>query len=155
MSLETVERFVVPPSVVADTEEALRRAGKEGYELFVLWSGAANGDRFLARTTHVPKQTSYRLKTGLCVRVEGDALHDLNTWLYEHNEVLAVQVHAHPRKAFHSDTDDAYPIVTMRGGLSIVAATFCRRGLLTRHTAYFRLLDGQWREQASSVVEVG
>lgn len=154
MSLEAVQRFVVPRSVVTDTEDALRRAGEDGYELFVLWSGAMTADRFVVRTMHVPKQTSYRLKSGLCVRVEGDALHELNTWLYEHNEMLGVQVHAHPRKAFHSDTDDAYPIVTKRGGLSIVVANFCRQGVLTSRTAYFRLLDGEWLEQPSSIVEV-
>ncbi|MDQ3380866.1 MAG: hypothetical protein M3546_11215 [Actinomycetota bacterium] len=154
MTLENVERFVVPGTVVADTEDALREAGTSGYELFVLWTGAVEGDRFRARTMHVPKQTSYRHKRGLLVRVEGDALHDLNKWLYEHRQVLAVQVHAHPRKAFHSDTDDEFPIVTARGGLSIVVADFCRDGLISMRTAYFRLLDGEWQEQTSSILEV-
>ena len=139
--------------MVADTEDALRDAGTNGYELFVLWSGAVDGDQFRAQSMHVPKQTSYRYKRGLLVRVEGDALHDLNKWLYEHGQVLAVQVHAHPRKAFHSDTDDTFPIVTARGGLSIVAADFCRDGLLSNQTAYFRLLDGEWQEQSSAILE--
>lgn len=154
MTLENVERFVVPTSVVADTEDALRDAGTGGHELFVLWSGAVEEDRFRAQTMHVPKQTSYRYKRGLLVRVEGDALHELNKWLYEEGQVLAVQVHAHPRKAFHSDTDDTFPIVTARGGLSIVAADFCRDGLLSKQTAYFRLLDGEWQEQSAAILEV-
>lgn len=153
MTLEHVERFVAPASVIADTEGALRDAGKKGYELFVLWSGALHEDRFLAKTTHVPKQTSFRYKRGLLVRVEGDALHDLNRWLYDHGQILAVQVHAHPREAFHSDTDDTFPIVTALGGLSIVAADFCRDGLRSEQTAYFRLLDGHWEEQSSAILE--
>ena len=68
----------------------------------------------------MPRQTAYRLSEGLCVRVEGPELHRLNIWLYEHHELLAVQVHAHPTDAYHSETDDTYPIVTTRGGLSLV-----------------------------------
>src|SRR5258708_7476442 len=97
--------------IVAKTEETLRSAGAEGYEAFVLWSGRQNGRTFDVRTAHVPQQKSYRLPSGLCVRVEGDELHRLNVWLYESGEVLAVQVHAHPDEAYHSETANAYPIV--------------------------------------------
>lgn len=138
--------FSVPSAIVAETEEHLRRAGRRGLELFVLWSGHVQGSEFIVRTAHIPRQTSYRLDSGLMVRVDGDALHKLNAWLYEHQEVLAVQVHAHPTEAFHSDTDDAYPIVTAEGSISIVAADFCRRGLFSDTTAVYRLDHNGWHQ---------
>jgi hypothetical protein len=146
MTLADVDRFRVPADVIAHTEICLRRAGKRGLEVFVLWSGLLDGSMFTVRTVHIPRQTSYELEGGLMVRVDGDALHTLNKWLYEHQEVLAVQVHAHPTDAFHSNTDDAYPIVTAEGSLSIVAPDFCRDGLLSDATVAYRLRKGRWRE---------
>ena len=137
MKLTDVERFLVPADIVAETEDHLRRAGERGLELFVLWSGRIPGSEFLVRTVHVPQQTSYQTESGLLVRVEGEALHRLNTWLYDHQETLAAQVHAPPTDAFHSETDDTFPIVTERGSVSIVAAEFCRDGLLSDTTAVY------------------
>ena len=154
MMLADVERFRVPAAIVQQTEETLRSAGAEGYEAFVLWSGCQDGRLFNVRTIHVPRQDSYRLDSGLCVRVDGDELHRLNVWLYEAREILAVQVHAHPDAAYHSETDDTYPIVATLGGLSIVAAEFCRAGLLTSSTAIYRLCSDGWIEQPADLVQV-
>ena len=153
MTLEDVETFCVPEVVAANTEQSLRRAGHDGYELFVLWTGTKSDSRFQVQAAHVPNQTSYRSKSGLCVRVEGDALHQLNTWMYEHDETLGAQVHAHPNEAYHSDTDDTFPMVTTLGGLSLVVPDFCRAGLLAGSAAY-RLLRGGWHEDPRSITEL-
>jgi hypothetical protein len=154
MTLADVEQFRVPATIVAQTEEALRSAGAAGYEAFVLWSGRQNERLFDVRTIHVPKQNSYRLNSGLCVRVDGTELHRLNVWLYEAGEIMAVQVHAHPDDAYHSETDDTYPIVATLGGLSIVAAVFCRAGLFTPSTAIYRLYPDGWTEQTADLIQV-
>ena len=152
--LVEVDQFQVPTEVVKQTEKTLRAAGTQGYEMFVLWSGHQKGPLFTIQTPHVPKQTSYRLPNGLCVRVEGSELHRLNVWLYEAGEILAAQVHAHPSRAFHSATDDAYPIMATLGGLSIVAPDFCRRGLFTKGTAIYRLEPLGWIKQPNDRIEV-
>lgn len=152
--LTEVERFFVPSHIVKHTEEKLRAAGSKGYEMFVLWSGCQRDRVFEIKTQHVPEQTSYRLRSGLCVRVEGPELHRLNVWLYEAGEMLAVQVHAHPTDAYHSETDDTYPIVATLGGLSIVAPDFCRRGLFAEGTAIYRLEPEGWIEQPRGLIEV-
>lgn len=146
MILSQLELICVPRTIVHETEGHLRRAGRRGLELFALWSGTLSESEFTVRTVHVPAQTSYRMKSGLMVRVDGDALHQLNSWLYEHSEVLAVQIHAHPTEAFHSDTDDTYPIVTATGSISIVAADFCRDGLISDASAVYRLSENGWEE---------
>lgn len=146
MRLSEVKRFRVPSSIVATTEDSLRKAGQEGYEMFVLWSGSANGKDFEFRTAHAPRQTAYRTREGLSVRVGGAALHRLNRWLFANDQVLAAQVHAHPSEAYHSETDDTYPIVTARGGLSLVAAYFAGEGLMADSSALFRLDQDGWTE---------
>jgi hypothetical protein len=158
-TLETITRFVVPRAVVRETDTHLRGAGRVRSECFVLWSGVQEHDAFHIRTGHLPRQTAYRLPDGLCVRVEGDELHRLNVWLFEHGERLAVQVHSHPTEAYHSTTDDTYPIVTMRGGLSVVVPDFGRAGLLGNGVAYYRLGVSGWDElsldEAKQMIQLG
>lgn len=155
MTLTVVRYFQVPRKIVEITEHELRRAGAGGYEMFVLWSGVIDEYKFIVSTPHIPRQESFRLEgSGLLVRVQGDALHKLNAWLYEAGQMLGVQIHAHPSAAFHSSTDDTFPIVTALGGLSIVAADFCEHGLLSKTTAAYRLFRQGWIEQDLSVLEV-
>jgi hypothetical protein len=158
VTLEAIRVFEIPKTIVVQTEESLQEAGTAGYELFVLWSGVVSRNVFHVRTAHVPKQTSFQTPEGLLVRVEGPALHALNVWLFENGETLGAQIHAHPTEAFHSRTDDAYPIMTVLGGLSIVAADFASRGLLNRHSAAYRLSRRGWdaiaRPHKSSLIGV-
>jgi hypothetical protein len=157
LRLTEVKEFLVPEEIISRTEESLRAAGAEGYEMFVLWSGRWEGEDFRFRSAHAPRQSSYRTEDGLLVRVAGEALHRLNRWLLNNDEVLAAQVHAHPRAAYHSETDDTYPIVTALGGLSLVAADFAREGLMADSSALFRLDEEGWSEvpRPGSLLRVG
>ena len=153
MTFEKIRQFVVPGDLCDECDEQLREAGATGHERFVLWSGVIRKKRLLVRTMHVPRQRAFRLRDGLCVRVEADELHRLNVWLYQHQERLAIQVHSHPTEAFHSETDDAYPMVTTRGGLSLVVPDFARYGVRGPDTALYRLASSGWQEL--SPVEAG
>jgi hypothetical protein len=149
-----VRRVVVPPHVVDETNAALRAAGKDGYELFTLWTGRVEGDRFSVQNVHVPKQKSYRTKQGLSVRVEGDELHRLNVWLFEHQQIVGVQLHSHPVDAFHSETDDSFPIATVLGAFSVVVPDFARLGVLHHGTKVFRLSTSGWVRATAAISEL-
>jgi len=154
VTLEDITTLAVTTSVVSRTERGLRRAGREGYEVFVLWSGIREGHRVLVKDAHLPRQSSYKTESGLFVRVEGEALHQLNAWLFRNSQLLLAQVHAHPTEAFHSETDDTFPIVTTLGGFSIVASDFARDGLFTEGTAAYRLNDDGWGEVPTDSITV-
>lgn len=143
-TFESIREFVVPADLCDAADSQLREAGFDGNERFILWSGVIRDDSLIVRTLHCPKQTAYRLDSGLCVRVDSDELHRLNVWLFANTERLAVQVHSHPTEAFHSDTDDAYPMVTTLGGLSLVVPDFARRGVRGPNTALYRLSSRGW-----------
>ncbi len=145
MTFEPIREFVVPADICDVSDRHLRDAGSDGHERFILWSGVVCQERFLVRTAHSPKQTAYRVSGGLCVRVEATELHRLNVWLYENGERLGVQVHSHPMEAFHSDTDDSFPMVTTLGGLSLVVPDFARYGVRGRGTALYRLSNMGWK----------
>ena len=144
-TFDSICEFLVPSSICDETDQQLRDAGRDGNERFVLWSGVVDNDRFFVRTMHVPKQIAYRFPDGLCVRVDADELHRLNVWLYENGERLGIQVHSHPTEAYHSDTDDTYPMVTTLGGLSLVVPDFCQFGVRGRDTALYRLAKTGWQ----------
>jgi hypothetical protein len=144
MKLAAVRQVVITEELVAATEAALREAGKDGLERFVLWTGTEAGPQFVVRNIHVPPQRSYRLGSGVCVTVDGPALHGLNVWLFEHSQVLGAQVHTHPTEAYHSDTDNAFAIVTELGGVSLVVPDFCANALLAPGYAAYRLSHRGW-----------
>ena len=146
MSLRGVTHFRIEASAIRETMEAIRSAGQDGYESFVLWSGTRSDDTFTVANVHFPKQTSYKLGAGLCVRVEGSELHRLNVWLYESRQVIGVQVHSHPGAAYHSETDDTYPIATLDGSLSVVLPFFGRDGWESDEIGAYRLEKDGWVE---------
>lgn len=144
-TLEEIGEFRVPAGVVDATDEALRDAGDHGAECFVLWVGRADGVLFQVQHAWVPAQQAYRMPDGLCVTVDGNELHRLNKWLYGRAMTLGAQIHSHPTRAYHSDTDSTYPIVTQRGGLSIVVPDFGHGGLRGRGVESYRLDATGWR----------
>ena len=146
MTLRGVRRFRIKASAIHETVEAIRSAGKDGYELFVIWSGTRDGDVFTVAKVHIPDQVSYKLDGGLCVRIDGTELHRLNVWLYETQQIIGVQVHSHPTDAYHSETDDNYPIATLDGSLSIVLPFFGRDGWESSNIAAYRLGRNGWVE---------
>ncbi len=123
--LADVREFVVPLDLVDQTLEPLHEAGRRGYEAFVLWGGHFVDDGgFEFLTAYFPEQTTSRGEEGLLVYVDGEALFRVNRAFYERGLVLGGQVHSHPTDAYHSETDDAYPLVTLVGALSGVVPDF-------------------------------
>jgi hypothetical protein len=143
--LDTVDRFEIPSAVADVTDQALREVGAHGGECFVLWTGVVSESTFSAMTAYVPSQTAHQVPDGVCVTVDGDELHKLNRWLFEEEQTLGVQIHSHPTRAYHSQTDSTYPIVTQRGGLSLVVPYFGRDGIRGRDVAGYRLDTHGWR----------
>ena len=137
--LDGVEEFVVPLELVDQTLEPLQKAGREGYEAFVLWGGRLDeSGRLVFESAYFPSQTTSRTEDGLLVVVEGDALFRVNRAFYREGLTLAAQVHSHPT--------DAYPLMTLVGGLSGVVPDFGRGGRdRLEDWAWYRLVGpGEW-----------
>jgi hypothetical protein len=147
MTLADVSEFVVPISLIDQTLRPLQEAGRQGYEAFVVWGGRlAEPGRFEFVSAYFPEQTASQTADGLLVVVEGDALFRVNRAFYASGLTLAGQVHSHPTAAYHSDTDDAYPLMTLVGGLSVVVPDFGKGGQnRLRDWAWYRLVaHGKW-----------
>ncbi len=151
--LLSVRTFVIPSAVVAETISFLRKVGALGSEGFVLWSGTRTGARsFRFASVLIPEQCAMETEHGLLVTVEGEALFRVNKAVYERNEVLAAQVHTHPTDAYHSSTDDTFPLVTLVGALSIVLPDFAREapGDIDRWAWYRLSKRAKWEPASTS-----
>jgi hypothetical protein len=153
--LTHIRRVVVPSARVEEAHSHLRRVGKHGLEGFALWAGEPDGDTFLVRASIIPEQRGLRSDLGVCVVVGGDELHRINVWLYKHGMTIIAQLHSHPEEAYHSTTDDSYPIATTTGSLSLVVPYFATEPFSLAHCAVYRLLPPhRWVEISRDEAEM-
>lgn len=140
-------RVVVPRRLADVAQGHLRAVGQRGCEGFALWAGRLRDDAFVVEETIIPRQSGLHVNGGVCVTVGGDELFRINRHLYERRLSLIAQIHSHPSEAYHSYTDDSYPIATTIGALSLVVPDFAARPFALEDTAIYRLCaDGIWEE---------
>ena len=147
-----VRRFIIERDVLRETIEFLQEVGSTGYEGFVVWAGNAEDEvTFRFRTALIPQQKAMMMDSGLLVLVDGEALFAINKKAHELGQTLGAQVHSHPTSAYHSSTDDFYPLVTLLGALSIVLPDFAQNAPDDISVwAWYRLAEyGVWEPMGS------
>jgi hypothetical protein len=149
-----IQRFEFDYSSVKEAYSFLNKAGKKSFEAVALFAGRIDGDVAIIDNVIFPLQESLKTRYGLLYTVDGEELHRINLWLYKNNLKLIAQIHSHPTEAYHSDTDDEYPIISTLGGLSIVVPYFARYPPNYEDWSYFRLDDHiTWKELNTSEIE--
>lgn len=138
-----IAQILVPGTLVDQAHTHLREVGTRGLEGQALWAGRCEGPAFHVSQTLIPAQTGFRTADGVGVYVEAEELHRINVWLYQQQLSLIAQLHSHPGSAYHSDTDDAFPIATTVGSLSIVVPSFAQEPFALSACAVYRLLPGR------------
>jgi hypothetical protein len=137
----------LPRSSAQEAIDWLYRAGTQSVEGVALFAGVRKGDTFIIKRTIIPEQSAGNIEGGLIYVVGGEELHRIGLELFDAGLQIFAQIHSHPGAAYHSDTDDAYPIVTVIGGLSMVVPNFARGGIKLSSWAVYRLLPGmRWTE---------
>lgn len=148
MKLTSVERVLISMRVLQPTLDFLAERGAQGHEGFVVWGARIRdqGTTLEFTSPYVPHQTAHTTTKGLLVTVDGAALDRMNRAFYARGEIAAGQVHSHPTDAYHSETDDHFPLITLRGAISLVVPDFAQHGLASSDRwAWYRLLGlGEW-----------
>jgi hypothetical protein len=137
--LLNIEVVRVPRRHVLEAHAHLQQVGRQGLEGFALWAGRQDEATFHVEHTIIPAQTGFWLPDGLCVMVDANELHRINVWLYQHTMTLIAQLHSHPTEAYHSTTDNTFPIATTTGCLSLVLPHFARQPFSLVQCAVYRL----------------
>jgi hypothetical protein len=132
--------------VLEDTFKHFRACGSGRRECQVLWLSSWNSPRHIDKVMH-PRHRAH---------LDGFVLDD--QWLSDFwlelgntNKGIRVQVHTHPTEAFHSPTDDAFPIIHKPGFLSLVIPNF-GLGPIGFNEAFLTEIqpDGRWQQVAIS-----
>jgi hypothetical protein len=145
------DRLRVPQAVLRDTFTELRRCGAGLRECQVLWTGPWARSSDVTTLVH----PAHRSHAG---GFELDSAWLTSFWqkLTQTASGIRAQVHTHPGRAFHSPTDDAWPIIHTPGFLSLVIPNFAA-GDVGFTGAFLTEIgeNGQWREvSAPTRIEV-
>lgn len=131
--------------VVCRTFRILQDCGRGECECAVYWAGPTEED-LVDRIEHpIHKRSAFGYE------IQDNWLTELCKRLAESRRSVKVQVHTHPGEAFHSATDDRWPIVSQAGFLSIVIPDFAAGEPSLANAWIGRLeADGTWRHLQSA-----
>ncbi len=109
-------RYELASGLLARSQRLLKGAGAKGREAYVVWVGEMEGSKakaldvwpLAAEATAVHARIPFR---------EVLAISDL---LAQRSWFVLAQLHSHPGVAFHSETDNRFPISNQLGFISIV-----------------------------------
>jgi hypothetical protein len=127
--------------LLQETLTLLRGCGRHRDECVVYWSGRLDRDGLVDAALH----PSHWAGPGF-YEVDARWLNDTWVTLARTGRTLRAQVHTHTGRAFHSASDDMFPVVAQAGFLSLVLPHHAMRDDL--HGAYLCRLDdtGCWQE---------
>ena len=128
------------PHVWPETLVRLRTCGAARLECVVYWLASQEEPSNIIEVVH-PRH----LATAHSYEVESEWLHQIWHDLVQRRRRIVAQVHTHGGAAFHSDTDDKWPIICTSGFISIVLPNFGFE--FTRADVFITTLDerGRWR----------
>jgi hypothetical protein len=136
--------YRLPRSILDQTFAHFRGCGCGRRECQVLWTSPWDAPDTITKVVH-PEHQAHRAGFVLDDRW----LNDFWFRLAQESLGIRIQVHTHPGEAFHSPTDDAFPIIHTIGFLSLVIPNFAL-GSIGFDDAFLTEIqeDGRWREVA-------
>ncbi len=125
-----------------ETFDCLRHCGAGRRECQALWVGPWSDPERITRLVH-PRHSA----SAVGFQLDDNWLTRFWSELGEAGEGIRVQIHTHPGAAYHSATDDAFPILAVPGFLSLVIPRFATApaGLEGAFLAQLGA-GGRWRE---------
>ena len=133
--------YQIPQSVLLRTFEQFRACGAGRRECQTLWLSAWQAPELIREVVH-PRHQAHRggfeLDSGWLTAFWLD--------LARRGVGVRVQIHTHPQEAFHSATDDEFPLIHSVGFLSLVIPRF-GLGPIGFDEAFLAEIapDGTWR----------
>jgi proteasome lid subunit RPN8/RPN11 len=138
--------IVLPPALLRETIDILRRGGLRQEERVALWLSTA------AQRSPAPIVEVYEPAQIAAIdyfRLPPDSMRALMYHLRSTRRRIVAQIHTHPGRAFHSEVDAEWAIVRHVGALSLVlprfAATTTAETFLDEVMTYAYTPEGEWR----------
>lgn len=147
----TLSRYRVSRALLQSTADTLRHLSGGVRESVVLWQGRVLDPQTAEITkVQVPQQVTGPLHFNVPLRERLDLVREVSA----SGEFILVQLHTHPREAFHSEADDRMAITKHTGAISAVIPYFARRwaGDFSETAVFIHLGASQWRQMSTMEV---
>ncbi len=141
----------LPGQVLAESVQMMARCGRGRCECVIYWTGPLNNDRTVDGWIH-----PIHRRSPFGYRIDDRWLTKFWFQLANKSRGIRAQVHTHPGAAFHSETDDHWPVISQPGFLSIVVPNLAIGTIdLEKMWAGTLTADGIWKNvRILSVLEV-
>jgi len=146
-----MSRLSLSTTQLAETFHHFRSCGAGRRECQALWVSPWAHPEGITRVVH-PQHHAH----GAGFELESNWLHAFWLNLAAAGLGIRVQIHTHPGRAYHSPTDDAFPIIHTPGFLSLVIPDFAT-GPVSLDNAYLAEISpsGQWRAvEPTDLIEI-
>ncbi|PLX96370.1 MAG: hypothetical protein C0621_01905 [Desulfuromonas sp.] len=144
-----MKNIKINDNLLVETNEILKKYGNNGFEGLVLWFGTVTKGSAFIEEIFTPPQKSIKSEYGVGYLVSGETLFSINKYLHKTGLRLVAQVHSHPSRAYHSETDDRLAVATKEGSFSLVVPDFATGPANLHRWAVYQLRRGQWEEVSS------
>jgi hypothetical protein len=144
--------FKIPQDTVKRSLTFMQKKGVSRHEGVVLWPG-----RLISNICEVGEPVIPQQITGeRYYRIPDEETFRIIQRVSEQGLVIPIQIHSHPRAAFHSPVDDEYAFVQHENAISIVVpnfANFTAAEFLSR-ARFYRLHAGNtWKEMERAEID--
>ena len=156
ISNQKIREYWIPLQVLDDSQRYLRDFGGKRFEGYMCWSGTLlNESTASVRSCIYPKEYKSSNFRGVHAGLDLLVAFEMGNQAYAKKEFLLVQLHTHGFEAFHSPTDNTYPISHKVGFISIVIPFFARKKFynsktLVKCSVNEYLGSGNWRELSAN-----
>ena len=143
-------KYIIPADLLKSSADALRSLSEGVRESVVLWIGTDRVDEAFVQRLLVPRQLASAKHFEVSLEERIRIIRELGN----SGEKVLAQLHTHPRRAFHSCTDDRLALPRHTGAISIVVPNFASNwnGDLNRTSVNRHLGNGIWSELSSEAV---
>jgi len=122
-----VSRYLIPFEVLSTTQSYLRKLGLKYLEGIAYWTGVFKESEAIVRGVIFPADyADVSIGNYAFSSVNLETAFKVGNEIHKRKEYLFLQLHTHPFEAFHSYTDNNYPISHRVGFISIVIPHFAR-----------------------------
>jgi hypothetical protein len=137
-----VPLYHLPRRMIDETFATFRSCGANRRECQLYWLSPWADPLSLTEVAH-PRHKS----SAYALSIESDWINAFWLDLADRGMGVRIQVHIHPFEAFHSETDDAFPLLSDVGFLSLVIPNFAM-GPAGFQDAYLTEIqpDGRWQQ---------
>jgi hypothetical protein len=143
-----ISRYLIPLEIISTTQSYLKKLGSENLEGIAYWTGIFKGSEAIVRNVIFPADYANNSAGSFAFSsVDLETAFKVGNEIHKRKEYLLLQLHTHPYEAFHSFTDNNYPISHRVGFISIVIPHFARFPMEDRSTwkVYKYKGKGKWR----------